>query len=285
MSDLRIYSIEHHDDFQRCVEIQRLTWHMADLDIVPAHVLITAQYSGGVILGAWVTDSLVGFVMGFAGLTGRGRLMHHSHMAAVLPEYRSQGIGFRLKVEQARVVAGQGIDLITWTYDPLEARNAYFNLNRLGAIAHTYHVNHYGVMEDGLNIGLESDRFEVEQWLDSARVQRCLSGYKLRASHLSADARLAPAMWTGDLPQPPDSMPSFNAGEPLVEIPADFQRLKARDMGLARAWRGYFRSVCQTAFAAGFAATALERMPSSAPDREAFRTFYRFQPHDARPHP
>jgi predicted GNAT superfamily acetyltransferase len=293
MKELHIDTVDRVDDFKRCLTIQQETWQFNDIDIVPLHVLITAAHTGGLVLGAWVRNTLVGFVLGFAGRDSEGTPYHHSHMAAVLPAYRNLGIGYALKQEQARRIAQQGVPLIVWTYDPLEARNAYFNLNRLGAVARIYLVNHYGIMGDGLNVGLESDRFQVEQWLGSkrARVQppggdRPNSGKWSGPGHLpevdSAEANVLPAAWQTDLPRPPDAVPTIALSETLVEtlveIPPDFQQIKQRDMGLARAWRHYFRHLCLDAFARGFAAVSLERR--SVPSAGAFpdRTFYLFRP-------
>ncbi|NOX60485.1 MAG: GNAT family N-acetyltransferase [Chloroflexi bacterium] len=258
-NDLRIASIETIADFERCVDIQRRTWGMADESLVPAHVLITVADIGGLALGAWLGEEMVGFVFGFAGRRADGRPFHHSHMAAVVPEHQGRGIGFALKAAQARAVAAQGVDLITWTYDPLETRNGHFNLNRLGAIARIYHRNRYGTMTDALNRGLESDRVEVEQWLNSARVQERLRGRE--APCPPRDAIRVLAIWQDDLPHPPDSPPEPITASALIEVPPDFQALKAKDQALARAWRYYFRAVCERAFAASYALTALHREP------------------------
>src|SRR3970282_1162763 len=102
-------------------------------------------------------------------------LKHCSHMLAVLPEYRDQKIGYRLKLAQREAVHEQAVRLITWTYDPLESRNANLNINRLGGIVRTYKRNHYGEMQDGLNAGLPSDRLLVEWWITSNRVKQRLS--------------------------------------------------------------------------------------------------------------
>ncbi len=278
MKDLRIGTIENISDFQHCLTIQQETWQFDDLDIVPLHVLITAAHTGGLVLGAWVQDTLVGFVLGFAGRDSEGAPYHHSHMAAVLPDYRGLGIGYALKLEQIRRVARQGMPLIVWTYDPLETRNAYFNFNRLGAVARTYLVNHYGILGDGLNVGLESDRFKVEQWTGSKWVKARLSGQSAEPAPSHPEANLSPADWQNDLPRPPDGGEAIALPETLVEIPSNFQQIKQHDMGLARAWRHYFRHICQKAFASGFAAVSLERR--SAPSGSAFpyRTFYLFRP-------
>jgi len=283
MNDLRIDVIKSIDGYQQCLVIQQQTWHFDDLDIVPLHVLVTAAHTGGLVLGAWVQDQLVGFVQSFVALTSEGMPYHHSHMAAILPEYRSLGIGFALKQEQARRVAQQDIPLIAWTFDPLETRNAHFNFNRLGVIAYTYLVNHYGILEDGLNSGLESDRFEVKQWLTSARVQNCLLNPFQKQDPAHPQANHCLADWQHDLPLPPEDVPALLLPETLIEVPADFQQIKQVDMGLAQAWRLYFRHACQKAFADGFAVVALHHLPPIKAGASADRTFYLFRPQSLGP--
>ena len=269
---LRIVSLETPAHFEQCLEIQRRTWGMTETDLAPVHVLLTAAHIGGLALGAWLDDQMVGFVFGFVGRRPNGRVFHHSHMTAVLPEYQGRGIGFALKKAQAQRVLAQGLDLVTWTYDPLETRNGYFNLNRLGAIARVYHRNRYGAMTDALNRGLESDRVEVEQWLNSSRVRERLDGQAAVAAP-PTDARRVSAIWKDGLPRPPDKFPELTASSALVEVPGDFQALKTKNQALARAWRYYFRDVCERAFAQGFALTALHRLVVDA----NVRTYYLLQ--------
>ncbi|HEY52388.1 MAG TPA: GNAT family N-acetyltransferase [Caldilineae bacterium] len=285
MKELRIDAVERIDDFRRCLAIQKETWRFDDIDVVPLHVLITAAHTGGLVLGAWVQDEMVGFVFGFAGLDSAGTPYHHSHMAAVLPDYRGLGIGYALKREQAQRLAQQGTQLIVWTYDPLEARNAHFNLNRLGAIARTYLVNHYGILGGGLNAGLESDRFRVEQWLNSNRVNARLNGALTRSAPALFRATTWPADWCEASPRPPDVVPTVSLPETLIEIPADFQQIKQEDMGLARAWRAYFRQICMDAFSRGFAVVSLWRRPASAGSAQPIQTYYHFRPLPSGPLP
>ncbi|HSN73476.1 MAG TPA: GNAT family N-acetyltransferase, partial [Anaerolineae bacterium] len=167
---ITIHPLTTHDEIHAVEQLQRDAWGVPDLEIVPLHMLITPPRNGGLLLGAYDGERLVGFVFGFLGLTADGRLKHCSHMAGVHPDYRDQGVGYQLKLAQRGHVLAQGIDLITWTFDPLETRNAGLNFHKLGAVCNTYLRNLYGEMHDVLNAGLPSDRFQVDWWVGSQRV-------------------------------------------------------------------------------------------------------------------
>jgi predicted GNAT superfamily acetyltransferase len=262
---LTIRPLESIDDFHAAEDLQRLVWPAGDLEIVPLHVLITWAHNGGVVVGAFDEGRLVGAVFGFLGVEegpadrpAMTRLKHCSHQLGVLPEYRDHGVGYLLKVAQRDIVFAQGVRLITWTYDPLESRNARLNIARLGAICHTYRRNVYGTMTDALNAGLASDRFQVDWWITSARVRTRLSGQRaplVLDSFLSANADLLnPSHVAPDdgLPRPTPNPRAPSGTFALIEIPSDFQALKAHDLILARAWRQHTRDLFEQAFAAGY---------------------------------
>jgi predicted GNAT superfamily acetyltransferase len=249
-----IRPVETFAEYHDVEEIQRQAWAMPDdLEVVPLHLLITAAHHGGMLLGAFDGEEMLGFVFGFIGLTAGGKLKHCSHMMGVRPGVQSSGVGYRLKLAQREFVLAQGLDLITWTYDPLESRNAYLNVAKLGAVCRTYLCNLYGEMADGLNAGLPSDRFEVEWWLGSERVVGRIAGelrqplsepvVQANATHLLPNGLVAP----GDLRLDADA-PTIR-----VEIPADYQAIKAADSGLARDWRLATRDLFEAYFAAGYA--------------------------------
>lgn len=144
--------------------------------LIPQEVLLRAlAHAGCTLLGAVVDQQPVGMTLGFLGWEGGVHL--HSHMTAVVHAYRSVGVGYALKLWQRAVCLREGIREVRWTYDPLVARNAYFNLVKLGAVVVSLHTNFYGAMVDTVNAGDESDRFEVSWWLDSPRVLAALSGH------------------------------------------------------------------------------------------------------------
>jgi predicted GNAT superfamily acetyltransferase len=206
-------------------------------------------------------------VFGFPGIyeTPDGpRLKHCSHMLGVDPDYRDQGIGFILKRAQWQMVRRIGIDRITWTYDPLLSRNAHLNITRLGAVCNTYIPSFYGLMRDDLNVGLDSDRFEVDWWVNSRRVNRRLSR-RSRPELTLANYQLAQAeilntsLFNADgwpvPPEAPDEVPKYQENLCLVEVPANFSGLKATDKGLAQAWRQQTRLLFETLFGAGYLVT------------------------------
>jgi predicted GNAT superfamily acetyltransferase len=157
------------EEFHRCVELQRRIWEEADLEVEPATMFVVAAQTGGQTLGAFDGDRLVGFTLAVAGLRGRAPYLH-SHMTGVDSEYRDRGVGRMLKLFQREEALGRGIRLIQWTFDPLELRNAHFNLNRLGVICREYLPNLYGITTSPLHRGLATDRLLAEWHLDSARV-------------------------------------------------------------------------------------------------------------------
>ncbi len=245
-------------------QLQRLVWPGSETEVVPVHLLVTAAHNGGLALGAFDGEKMVGFAFGFPGLyevPDGPRLKHCSHMLAVLPELRDAGIGFALKRAQWQIVRKQGLDRITWTYDPLQSRNAYFNIARLGAVCNTYLREVYGEMRDGLNVGLASDRFQVDWWVNTQRVERRL-GNRPRGELGIGDydsahiPRLYPVTGgPGALIRPPEQFPSPEETMLLAEIPADFPTLREADLALAIAWRAFTRQVFETCFAAGYLVT------------------------------
>jgi len=157
------------EDFHRCVELQRQVWGEDDLEVEPATTFVVATHTGGQVLGAFEGEKLVGYTLAVVGLKDH-EIFLHSHMTGVLPEYRDRGVGRMLKLFQREDALSRDIRLVVWTFDPLELRNAHFNLNRLGAIARKYYPNLYGITTSPLHRALATDRLVAEWRLDSARV-------------------------------------------------------------------------------------------------------------------
>jgi predicted GNAT superfamily acetyltransferase len=157
-------------DLNNCIEIQRNSWGLADIEVIPVRMLITQIRVGGLVLGAFEDDRLVGFLNSMPGLHD-GMPYWYSQMLAVKPEFRDAGIGASLKLAQRDHALKRGIRLIEWTFDPLESKNAYLNIVKLGVIVRRYYVNLYGATASQVQQGLESDRLIAEWWLDQSRVE------------------------------------------------------------------------------------------------------------------
>jgi predicted GNAT superfamily acetyltransferase len=163
------------DEFHRCVALQREIWQEADLEIEPATAFVVAANTGGQVLGAFDGQRLAGYILAVAAIRD-GVPYLHSHMTGIHANYRDRGIGRMLKLFQRDEALSRNIRLICWTFDPLEFRNGYFNLNRLGAISRTYLPNFYGVTSSPLHRGLATDRLLAEWHLDSPRVMAAAAG-------------------------------------------------------------------------------------------------------------
>lgn len=291
-SDLKIRLISDIAGIRQVEALQNTVWGRED--VVPYHMLLAAVHGGGVLLGAYREDELAGFVFGFAAFDdqeGELNLRHHSHMLAVRPEARDMGIGFALKRAQWQWVRRQGIERITWTYDPLQSRNANLNIRRLGAVCSTYFPDYYGEMTDLINAGLPSDRFQVDWWVNSPRTENrlhkrprrplALEDYFSAGAEIVNPTQIGPAghpllpekPWSlggvaedlgAEAPQPPPQPPFY-----LIEIPPDFSALKEADAGLARRWRLQTRELFQSLFGRGYLVTDFLFLRGESP-----RSFY-----------
>lgn len=261
---IEIHPLRKIEEYRAAEDIQRIAWNLADARLTPDHILLTAQKNGGVVLGAFevvqeeAERHLIGFVYGFVGLGPDGKIKHCSHQLGVLPEYQNQNIGYCLKLAQRERVLAQGIDLITWTYDPLESRNAYLNLRKLGAVCNTYLRNVYGEMRDTLNAGLPSDRFQVDWHIASSHVANQLHGYHPHPTPSELRAAGVPVLNSTLAEHLPNAARFTLASEQvLIQIPYNFQRLKKEHLELARTWREETRLLFERAFAQGYTAVDL----------------------------
>ncbi|MCU0502703.1 MAG: hypothetical protein MUC51_13240 [Anaerolineae bacterium] len=262
-------------DMAAAEALSTVVWPGTELDVAPGHLLLTIAHNGGLVAGAFDGDRLIGFLFGFLGLDERwypAKLKQCSHQLGVHPDYRSAGVGYALKHYQRQFVCGQGLDLVTWTYDPLLSRNAQLNIAKLGAVCNTYRRNVYGELRDGLNAGLPTDRFLVDWWVASERVETRVRRTDNRqatfAGLLAAGAHSVnpPEPDGAARPPSPERLALQPAGTPvLLEIPADFLALKAADRTLATAWRLGTRAVFEALFAAGLAVTDFVFEPAPLP--------------------
>jgi predicted GNAT superfamily acetyltransferase len=154
---------------QACVALQKEVWNFTDAELVPLRIFVVAGKIGGQVIGAFAGDELVGFAFALPGFRA-GHSYLHSHMLAVRSAYRDAGLGRRLKLAQRQEAQSRGFELMEWTFDPLEIKNSYLNIEKLGAIARRYNVNQYGITSSPLQGGLPTDRLVAEWWLKSDRV-------------------------------------------------------------------------------------------------------------------
>lgn len=221
------------EEYRECVLQQRMTW--GDELVVPAGLFVMARETGGQTLGAFAGERMVGFTLGLAGFHD-GRPIIHSHMTAVLPGFRDRGAGRMLKLAQREDALARGIHLVEWTFDPLELKNAHFNINRLGAVARRYLPNCYGITGSPLHAGLPTDRLMAEWYLDSKRVAGILRG---------------------ETPQP--------AGEAVrISVPSDISEQKHKDPAAGARVQGEMRKQFLEKMAKGFMVTGLEIGPNEA---------------------
>ena len=248
------------------VPIQKEVWS-GDV-IVPPQLMLAAAHNGGfVALGYAEGDPApAGFVFGFLGIHDY-HFRHHSHMLAVREPYRGSSLARELKEAQRDHCLDQGIEIIGWTMDPLEARNATFNFAKLGAYTRVYHRDFYGAMPDKLNAGLPSDRIYVEWPIGHDRTYKRLRGEDRASSLEDAEKEQIRYVLRNAGDRPGVVAAARDESHLLVAIPRHFQELKTRDAALALAWRLAAREAFETAFAKGYAAVEFLR---SADGRGAY---------------
>jgi predicted GNAT superfamily acetyltransferase len=185
-TQIRIQALTESAQFNQCVELQDFVWGYDLSAMMTQKVFLLASQIGGQVLGAFQGDKLVGYAMSLPGIRN-GHAYLHSHHLAVLPGYRNCGVGRRLKLAQRDDAVARGIDLMEWTFDPLEIKNSYLNFAKLGAISRRYKRDFYGSSSSPLHGGLPTDRIFAEWWLNSDRVRRILAG---ESPHVEATAHV-----------------------------------------------------------------------------------------------
>jgi predicted GNAT superfamily acetyltransferase len=175
-SVIEIARLSTQEEFKIALELQRTIWGFADIELLPVRLFVVASKIGGQALGAFDCERMIGFCLAIPGLKAGAKGYLHSHMLGVLPEYNNRGAGRLLKLAQREDALQRGIDLVEWTFDPLEIKNAYFNIEKLGAIIRRYVPNQYGTTSSFLHGGLPTDRCTAEWWIDSDRAHAAVNG-------------------------------------------------------------------------------------------------------------
>ena len=248
-STITIRRFVGYEEYAACEQLQFAVWQTA---AVPHDLLATFDRNGGLVLGAFAGQTLIGTVFGFPGLRADGRPKLNSHRAAVLPDYRNSGIGEQLKWAQREHMLATGIELITWTFDPLLGRNARLNLHKLGGVARRLVQNAYGAYPVVNGVALPSDRLVIEWELTAPRVLQRLAGVRPAAD------------WTDVPDYTAEAAAAATVTRLRLPIPADLDRLMHEDFPAAYAWRMRARAALESAFAAGWTVTDSARTADGA---------------------
>jgi len=247
---MEIKLVEDLADFKACENIQKVVWGFSDLEIVSASNMIAVAHAGGMTAAALNRGEVVGFVTAFASYLPRLDRPNglHSHMLAVLPDYRGKGVGRLLKWFQRDWCLERGLTWMTWTFDPLQAKNARLNLEHLGATVDTYRVNEYGELGGDLNTGLPTDRLVAFWALESQRTQTLAQGRKLETHFLE----LIPAALAANDGEPGEPQLKLKESKVSVALPENLNTLLKDEPKLALEWRFAVRKALMTYFECGY---------------------------------
>jgi predicted GNAT superfamily acetyltransferase len=253
----KIRLLRDHEEYRQAEGFQRTVWNFADREIIPLNELVVTQRNGGFVFGAFDDEGrMAAFCFGMPGIAN-GRPYHYSRMLGVLPEVQDQGLGYRLKMFQRRLVLKQGLGLVKWTVDPLQSRNAHFNVEKLGVIIRDYAVNLYGGSSSRFNQGLETDRFIPEWHIRSRRVRERLRGRgsDVSVENVAGGIGFATALEVTEREGrlvPETVRLNIRDRKVSVEIPANIDQIKAVDLALAREWRLETRKILTRLFQRGY---------------------------------
>jgi predicted GNAT superfamily acetyltransferase len=232
---IEIRALHTHEEMTEAVRLQQSIWGFEDIELLPVRLFVTATKIGGQAFGAFDQGRMIGFCLAIPGMKPGNKSYLHSHMLGVVKEYRDAGVGRMLKLEQRREALTRGIELMEWTFDPLEIKNAYFNVERLGAVVRRFVLNQYGTTSSKLHAGLPTDRCVAEWQLASPRVEAILAGRE------------------------PERAPR----QATIAVPAAIYEIKDNDPARAREIQKCVSAQFQENFAKGLTATAFERTPEA----------------------
>jgi predicted GNAT superfamily acetyltransferase len=268
--DITFRDLTTLEEFAAVVQLERDIWGPGYDEVVPVPILAVSVHSGGILIGAFdgelthlaprtphlAPSNMIGFVYSLPGIKD-GRPTQWSHMAGVLPEYQSRGLGYQLKLLQRERALHAGLDLVQWTYDPLQAMNAHLNFAKLGVVVDEYAVNIYGVSGSPLHGGNPTDRFVADWWIRKPHVERRLApaAMAMRDQGVAEAGRInraAPA--AGQWLECVDVDLTMDARRLAVEIPMGFTDMLSKTPDLALAWRMATREIFTTCFGRGYRA-------------------------------
>jgi len=281
-SAIEIRAIDRIEELRNVEALQKDVWGCADLDVVPLTLLLASHEVGGVLIGAYDESQLIGFVYGFPGYE-QGRVTHHSHMLAVKPGYRNHNVGYKLKLAQRAAVRAQGINRITWTFDPLQSLNAHFNFAKLGVVADAYKINFYGEATSSFLHQFGTDRLWVTWNIASRRVRERLTA---KTGIPVPDLKQTPCLVDIDADQAPRKNESnLFGGRPYlsIAIPADINSLQNRQPHLASSWREATRWAFTKTMALGYVVEDFYRLAGNGQTVGVYLLTYRKHTHDSAP--
>jgi predicted GNAT superfamily acetyltransferase len=244
------------EEYAAVVDLERAIWGPGYDEVVPVPILTVSVKRGGILIGAFTEDRLVGFVYSLPGIK-QGKPTQWSHMLGVVGAFRSAGVGYELKCRQRERTLAMGLDLIEWTYDPMQAMNAHLNFAKLGVVVEEYEENVYGESTSPLHRGNPTDRFVAQWWIRKTDVERRLAaaGPLTLGTGEVADARPVNSVAVaGDWLESVDVDLSLDARRLVVDIPMGFTEMLARAPDLALAWRICTRAIFTTYFDRGYRA-------------------------------
>ena len=230
---IEIRDLETIEDLRRVERVEQEVWKLTDRDVTPMTLLIACKEAGAMVIGALDGDELIGFAFGFPALE-HGQVSIHSHMLAVLPQYRDLNLGYKLKLAQRERALAMGIRHMTWTFDPLQSRNAHFNFAKAGVVSNRYKVDLYGRDSSSVLHQNGTDRLWVTWPLASERVKRRLKG---EGPGPRPDARVLVRLGQNGCPEQNELSSALKEARALLEIPANILAMEANDSKLAWQWR------------------------------------------------
>ena len=230
-NEIEIRQLIELSEFAEVLRLQREIWGFDDIELLPLRLFVVANKIGGQVLGAFHHRKMIGFCLCIPGIKPGGKPYFHSQMLGVLPDYRNTGLGRRMKLAQREYALACGVELIEWTFDPLGLKNAFFNIEKLGAIARRYVYNQYGRTSSHLHGGLPTDRLVAEWWLRTSRAEAALN-------------------------QRPVERPSIEA---RVEVPANFFGLVREDAARAASIQAAIGEQFETHFRSGLAVVGIQK--------------------------
>ena len=231
---IQVRSLHDTPEFEEAVRLQQQIWGFDEIELLPVRLFVVASKIGGQAMGAFDGDRMIAFLLAIPGIRGAQHYLH-SHMLGVVPEYRDRGVGRLMKLEQRRDALARGIRAVEWTFDPLELKNAFFNIERLGAIMRRFNPNQYGTTSSHLHGGLPTDRLVAEWPLDSERVEAIVSGRAVQRPFVEA----------------------------RVSVPANIAQIRTADPARAREVQRSIGEQFHANFARGLAVIGFERSPEA----------------------